>query len=258
MDPATRERTIVRAPGKQKLRILFIFCLEVICLHQMAIANAPSDAEIAKKLQLKPGQEIIRKNGKRYLLSPLTDEDVDRMLQMKERFDKLTAGIPKPDPIHEASQKTYWKARNLMDSEKVDEAIPLYSKYIDQFKKESAAAKNENKVEHDFYLSWGYQNRAYCYLHNKKYAEGVADLSDAIKLRPNYVTNYVNRAKAYRLMGKTKLALDDDEKIMTLPKSSGRYTDLRREFATPKPGGGTPGTAPGTTPGTARPPSKAD
>jgi hypothetical protein len=103
----------------------------------MAIANAPSDAEIAKKLQLKPGEEIIRKN-----------------------------------------------------------------------------------------------------------------VSDAIKLRPNYVTNYVNRAKAYRLMGNIKLAQDDDAKIMTLPKSSGSYTDLRREFAAPKPGGDTAGTA--------RPPSKAD
>jgi hypothetical protein len=149
MEQAMRERTIVLALGKQKLRILFIFCLEVICLHQMAIANAPSDAEIAKKLQLKPGEEIIRKNGKRYLLSPLTDEDVEGML-LTEKYDNLTAGIPKPDPIHEASQKTYWKARNLMDSEKVDEAISLYSKYIDQFKKESAAAKNENKVEHDY------------------------------------------------------------------------------------------------------------
>jgi tetratricopeptide (TPR) repeat protein len=250
------KRKVVLAMGKEKLRVLAMLCVQVICLQQMAFAKELTDAEIAKKLQLKPGTEIIRKNGKRYLVTPLSDEDIEQMVHMSEKLEKMMAGVPKPDPIHDSSQKTYWKGRRLMESGKTGEAIPLFSDYITQFKKESATTKKENQTEHDYYLSWGYQNRGYCYLHDKKYPEGVADLSDAIKLRPNYAMNYINRAKAYRLMGNIKLAQADDAKIMSLPKLTGATTaDLQKEFPATK--GGAAGGGDGSAAASTAVPSKA-
>jgi tetratricopeptide (TPR) repeat protein len=209
----------------------------------MSLAKELTDAEVAAKLQLKEGQEIVHKNGKRYLMTPLTDEMIEKvaLIRAKEKeLSKMVENVPKPSPIHKASTKMYWDGRRLMETDKLDEALPHFSDYITAFNKESATAKNEDKAEHDFYLSWGYQCRGYCYLQKKKYREGIADLTDAIKLRPNYPTNYMNRAKAYRLIHNALLAEADDAKVRSLPKLSGNvYANLSHEFPTTKPDGGT-------------------
>src|ERR1700742_1481233 len=69
---------------------------------QLAVFSAEmSDEEMAKKLHLEEnGSQIIRKNGKRYLLTPFDDAMADRMLKMREMLNT----IPKPDPRHKQSQ----------------------------------------------------------------------------------------------------------------------------------------------------------
>ncbi len=61
------------------------------------------------------------------------------------------------------------------------------------------------------YSAYTYQQRAYCYLKQRQYATATDDLSEAIKLRPQYPNNYQNRARAHYLLGEKGLA-DADSK----------------------------------------------
>jgi tetratricopeptide (TPR) repeat protein len=150
---------------------------------------------------------------------------------------KFLEGVPRPDPAHKKSAQLYEHGRELMLANSFDLAIAKYSEYIEQFKKESQTIKHENKEEHNYYLAWGYQCRGFCYLNERKYERGIQDLSEAIKLRPRYATNYTNRAKAYRRIGNLKLAQEDEAKVRSLPHITGdTLSDLSREFASPAKG----------------------
>ena len=228
---------IIRTLRSNRLRTVGLVALFIVSTPLAAFSGELSDAELTKKLKLTNGQEIVRKNGKRYLLTPLDDEAVERLLRMRAAMDKhenLGGGVPALDLRHAASSKLYWSGRELMNSHKYEEAAKLYSQYIDKFIAESKGMKNEKQDEHDYYLAWGYQCRGFCSLQQKMYDQGVKDLTEAIKLRPRYVQNYVNRAKAYRLMGNIKLAEDDEAHIRTLPPMTGQVgVDLAHEFPAP-------------------------
>ena len=214
----------------------------------MLAAEVPSDAELAKILHLQPGAEIIRKNGKRMLLTPLSDETVAKLVKFQAARAKMSEaleGVPKPIPAHKASQELYYKVRASMDNNNFDKAIAGYSKYIADFTKESQGIKNENQDEHDYYLCWGYQSRAICYLNAHNYSDGIADLNEAIKLRPRYRANYVNRAKALRIVGNIKMAEKDEEKIRSFPARKGDAEDLAAEFPVKKQSGKTEKTSAG-------------
>jgi len=230
----------VRRFPKDKNQIGAVLCLVtgfLLGVQLVALAKELSDAELAEKLHLKPGQEIVRKNGKRVLMMPLDDEAVDKLIKVRaqvDKMEKMMEGVPKRDPRHAKSEKTYWTGREQMSASNFDSAIKFISQYIDEFKKESAGMKDEKQDEHDYYLAWGYQCRGFCYLHNKLLEKGVQDLNEAIKLRPRYAPNYANRAKAYRLMGNLKLAQEDEAKMRSLPPSTGNgVLDLQHEFPPP-------------------------
>jgi len=61
------------------------------------------------------------------------------------------------------------------------------------------------------FMALTYEHRSYCYLKLKQYKLAVADLSMAIRLRPDYAGNYSNRAKAYYLLGNRDLGDADME-----------------------------------------------
>jgi tetratricopeptide (TPR) repeat protein len=59
------------------------------------------------------------------------------------------------------------------------------------------------------YTAFAHQSRAMCYLALKNYEAAIADLSEAIALRPDYHVNYLNRGKAYLITGRKKLGEKD-------------------------------------------------
>ena len=49
--------------------------------------------------------------------------------------------------------------------------------------------------------AWAYQDQGYIFCVFGQYRDGVRSLSEAIKIRPNYPGNYLNRATAYEKLG---------------------------------------------------------
>lgn len=102
-------------------------------------------------------------------------------------------------------------ARGLMDSGDYPGAIRKFTEAIEVFK------RKKDEYEHgDLGLVVGLQNRGFCKLMVKDYAGAIPDLTAAIKISPNYRDNYVNRAEAYRLLGKIKESEADLKKAKEL------------------------------------------
>ena len=101
-------------------------------------------------------------------------------------------------------------------------AIGIFTVYMAMHKEESKQIKNENKTTRDYYLSWGPQNRAWCYIQLKNYGKAIDDLTEAIKLRPTYALNFENRAQCYQLTDRPDLAKND---LVTAKKLSREYLD---------------------------------
>ncbi len=186
----------------------------------------PSETEPVKSTKSAPGTKIDRG-----VLAPtMIRLGPGSWRHVRQKNDKLE-GVPLRQAGHGKSTELYYGGREYMDNGNFDKAIECYCDYISAFKKESKSIKNEDKNSHDYYLSWGYQNRAYCYLMKNDYKSAIVDLTVAIALRPRYAPNYINRAKAYRITGKPELAAADLEKVRSLPKTSGDpYVDLPKEF----------------------------
>ncbi|MBU6453733.1 MAG: tetratricopeptide repeat protein [Cyanobacteria bacterium REEB67] len=55
-----------------------------------------------------------------------------------------------------------------------------------------------------------------CYLSLRQYNDAIADLSKAIAVRPDYYVNYLNRGKAYYLLGQKNLGDADTVKARAL------------------------------------------
>jgi tetratricopeptide (TPR) repeat protein len=99
-----------------------------------------------------------------------------------------------------------------------------YQAALVQFSQALAAVDREHKTDSrrkpDRYRinkAYVYQNRGYVYLQLHDYGRGIADLTEAIKLRPTYKTNYLNRARAYDLTGQKAAADADRAKAASLP-----------------------------------------
>ncbi len=102
-------------------------------------------------------------------------------------------------------------ARGLMDSGDYPGAIRKFTEAIEEFK------RKKDEYEHgDLGLVVGLQNRGFCKLMIKDYKGAIPDLTEAIKISPNYRDNYVNRAEAYRLLGKIRESEADLKKAKEL------------------------------------------
>jgi tetratricopeptide (TPR) repeat protein len=67
-------------------------------------------------------------------------------------------------------------------------------------------------------LGMASQQRGYLYSQAGRYNEAIRDLSVAIEIRPGYRGNYMNRAAAYKKLGRLKLAQTDIEMYNKLPE----------------------------------------
>lgn len=110
----------------------------------------------------------------------------------------------------------YWQGRKLMDAQKYQPAIERFTAAIKAFDDPKEKALFKNKEIANYKYSWNAENRSYCYLMLKDYKSAVKDLDVAIKLRPDYKENYVNRGKALMLLGRRREAQADFEKASHL------------------------------------------
>lgn len=111
------------------------------------------------------------------------------------------------------SSQLAFEARNLMDDGKYSGAIEKFTACIEESKKEA----NSRSVKTIRALC--YQSRGYCKVMTKDYAGAIPDLTKAIEMTPNYRFNYVNRAEAYRLLGKHKESQADLDMARQLEKT---------------------------------------
>jgi tetratricopeptide (TPR) repeat protein len=150
--------------------------------------------------------------------------------------NKLAGASPNEKRTESSLALTPAKRRSILDfrigtaSENVDDRYQRGKVWLDEknwpkayadfsaaiTKCEARLAKNKDNDTMKL-AAWSYQDRAYALLMMNRYEEGVKDLDRAIELRPKYRTNYLNRAKAYRKLGKVDLATKDIETARTIP-----------------------------------------
>ncbi len=99
----------------------------------------------------------------------------------------------------EGPENYFGRARAYMQLGRNAEAIADYSKTI-----RLASGPNASKN-----LSIAFHNRGLCYYLTGKSQLAIADLTQAIKLRPDYASAYNVRGLVYQKMGNTKLANED-------------------------------------------------
>lgn len=104
-----------------------------------------------------------------------------------------------------------------LENGKYKEAIPGFSQAIKALDEpgEKALFKDGHSVER--YKLMALENRAFCNLNLKQYLQAIPDLTLAIKMAPNSKQNYINRGKAYDLLGRKKEAEADFAKAKDLP-----------------------------------------
>lgn len=91
------------------------------------------------------------------------------------------------------------KGKTLLQEKKFDEAIGVLTQAIDSYPTSKKVFKSEEMAK--FRLSETYQNRAFAHLLKKEFQKGVDDLNKAIELTPKHKESYLNRSKAYELLG---------------------------------------------------------
>jgi tetratricopeptide (TPR) repeat protein len=87
-------------------------------------------------------------------------------------------------------------------------------------------AKRDNKVNYEFAVKYFtdaiqlnnksvevFYNRGLSYLKLNEYEKSIADFTEVIKLRQNFVLAYKSRAKAFRAIGKIAEAEADERKL---------------------------------------------
>jgi tetratricopeptide (TPR) repeat protein len=114
------------------------------------------------------------------------------------------------------SRKAIGKALTMIDSENFKAARAQCDIALGALNNNEEKALFKSSKNIDVYRSNALENRAFCSLMLKDYKEAIPDLSQAIKLNPDSKQNYINRGKAYQLLGKKKEADADFAKAKTL------------------------------------------
>lgn len=122
------------------------------------------------------------------------------------------------------SDKLTKYAFQLREDERYLEARGQYTKVIESLKTPAEIALFKDQKYRLENLAMALQNRAFCSLMMKDFQPAIADLTEAIKLQPTWQDSYLNRAKAYKNIGKLKESEADFAKARTLlPEGPRRF-----------------------------------
>lgn len=149
------------------------------------------------------------------------DYDTAALLYQNQQPGEALQYVEKFEKSHpDVSDAHFLKGLCLVGLSEFERAIPAFTRAIELSKKEIDEFRVSRKnvlPELDLRLSQEYQNRGYCFVKLERYQLGIDDISTAIKLRPMYKINYLNRARAYEKLGQKALAQKDRAKEKTLP-----------------------------------------
>jgi tetratricopeptide (TPR) repeat protein len=119
---------------------------------------------------------------------------------------------------------TYEKAHKAMYDRKYANAIPQYTTALSQNRSEMR--RNDHLSKSQTLVKWAcckrvqariYECRGYCFLQQKKYMQGIEDLTKAIAFHTtSNRRNYMNRGRAYKALGEDELAAADFEMVQML------------------------------------------
>jgi tetratricopeptide (TPR) repeat protein len=148
--------------------------------------------------------------------------------QFSSQIDGMSkTHVMRPLPGHDelkGSEADFEKGLLASNAHQYLEAVMYYTHVLALVSEESktrtswfADSKFRDKRK---YLSLTYESRAFCYLHLKHYRPAVLDLDEAIKLRPDYGGDYVNRGKAHMLLGEPALGQADLDRARNLPAAA--------------------------------------
>jgi len=134
----------------------------------------------------------------------------------------FTAAI---DAAPENGYFRYWRADSLMRLDRYDEAIADFNQVISLGQKSPATYDSLGLKEPDMY-----NLRGVTYSKKGDLARAIADFSEAIKLRDDFVDAYFNRASAYFDAGMRDPAKNDLAKVLALSNDPDVQQKAQRLF----------------------------
>jgi tetratricopeptide (TPR) repeat protein len=125
-------------------------------------------------------------------------------------------------PSAHGSEVPFARGVAAMGKHKFVEAATDFSQALSLIPMEASSKQSwhigEVLVDRRLYMASAYEQRGCCYMATGQYPLAASDLTVAIRMRPDYVNNYKNRAKVYDLLGKKGLAAADIKTIQALSR----------------------------------------
>jgi tetratricopeptide (TPR) repeat protein len=171
----------------RQLRHAILFCLLCIITNQFS------------ELLLKPA--VAAEKNIRPQLPPLTGAK-----------DVLEYGIDYDQIIKEHPQDYIaWYRRGMAKQRDLNNtgALKDYTQSLKLNPLQSDHPTAKTSADARTIRAWAYEYSGTILFQQHKYEAAIEDFTHAIKLRPNHVPAYQNRALAYRKVGKDKLAYED-------------------------------------------------
>jgi len=125
--------------------------------------------------------------------------------------DKLTSSQEIQGALvkQEGSELLFSSGQALTDKKQYPQAVANFSQVLAlipvEAKKKTTWFAYGGLTEKNTFTMWALRQRAQCYIEMGSYGPAIADLTEAIKRRPDSVTCLQYRAKAYYKIGKTAL-----------------------------------------------------
>ncbi|GEM_PF-1232096 len=185
---------------------IWVACNFVDSLH--------NSVQATKKIHITEDTKIPER-GKFDAISPQFSQQIESMTSSQNGPTKTQVlALNRSELLYDQAMKAistenYAEACDLLT--KVLKLIPVESKNYSQW---FADGKSRDKK---IYLAMTYQLRSFCYLNRHQYQEAIADLDQAIALRPAYGPNFTNRGKAHLLLGHREQGKADLKRAKHLP-----------------------------------------
>ncbi len=177
--------------------------------------------KILKSLKAKNHLTSVKKEGPANVVSDLTTKETFKILP--NRQGKRTASSVTPEFLAEIfpnnSTILFTLSSEYEKQRKWQKALDLYQKAFKLQYGEQLTSRNPGPTERAIQGNY-YANCAYFELNLQNRQAALEHLSQAIKLRPEQIANYRNRANLYMQLGQYDLAKADKQKVLELTRQN--------------------------------------